>query len=121
MKTFKEIIAWQKGYKLTLLIYKVTSGLPRSEEFGLKTQLRRAAVSIISNIAEGFKRKSFKEALHFYNRSESSLEEVKCQTMLAYDLGYFKLQIYEELAHLQNETGKVLCGWIYSQKKLLTA
>lgn len=121
MKTFKEIIAWQKGYELTLFIYKITSDFPRSEEFGLKSQLRRAAVSIISNIAEGFKRKSLKDALVFYNRSESSLEEIKCQVMLAYDLGYLDFESYKNLQHLQNETGKVLCGWISSQEKLLTA
>ncbi len=53
MKTFKDIFAWQKGYQLTLLIYRYTASFPRSEEFGLKSELRRAAVSFISNIAEG--------------------------------------------------------------------
>jgi len=116
MKTFKDIIAWQKGYRLTLIVYKLTSAFPKCEEFGLKSQLRRAGVSIISNIAEGFKRRSTKDSLRFFNQSESSLEEVKCQTMLAHDLGYLNKKNYKELYDLEEETGKVLFGWIQSQK-----
>ena len=116
MKTFKEIIAWQKGYELTLKIYKLTAAFPKNEEFGLKSQLRRAAVSIISNIAEGFKKLSLKERLYFYKTSESSLEEVKCQTMLSKDLTYFNSTTYSELSKLEDETGRVLRGWMDSQK-----
>jgi len=116
MKTFKDIIAWQKGYELTLLVYKCTQAFPKSEEFGLKSQLRRAAVSIISNIAEGFKRRGIKDQLRFYNQSQSSLEEVKCQLMLAFDLKYFSRDVFIELDGLSEETGKVLYGWIQSQK-----
>jgi four helix bundle protein len=119
MKTFKEIFAWQKGYELCLLIYKITSVFPRNEEFGLKSQMRRAAVSIISNIAEGFRRAGIKDGIQFYNYSEASLEELKCQSMLAHDLGYLDDKIFGAIEHLQNETGKVLCGWIKSQKSLI--
>ncbi len=119
MKTFKEIVAWKKGYELCLNIYKITTLFPRSEEFGLKSQLRRASVSVISNIAEGFRRASLKDGLQFYNYSEASLEELKCQTMLAHDLGYLDGAAFIAIEHLQNETGKVLCGWIKSQKGLL--
>ena len=65
MKTFKDINAWKKAYELTLLIYKSTANFPRNEEFGLKSQIRRASVSIISNIAEGFKRSGAKEKIYF--------------------------------------------------------
>ncbi len=116
MKTFKDIIAWQKGYKLTLNIYKLTTHFPRHEEFGLKSQIRRAAVSIISNIAEGFKRLSLKDRNHFYKIAECSLEEIKCQTMLAFDLNYLNKGNYDKLSELEDETGKVLHGWIQSQK-----
>lgn len=75
MKTFKDIIAWQKAYELTLGIYKNTMAFPRNEEFGLKSQIRRASVSIISNIAEGFKRNGKKDKLRFYNQSEFSLDK----------------------------------------------
>lgn len=116
MKSFKDIIAWQKSYKLTLVIYRESNTFPRSEEFGLKSQLRRASVSIISNIAEGFKRRGAKDSLRFYNQSEASLEGVKCQLMLAHDLGYLKNENYKELYDLGEEAGKVLCGWTRSQK-----
>lgn len=115
MQTFKEIIAWQKAYELTLLVYKYTVDFPRHEEFGLKSQIRRAAVSIISNIAEGFKRKSVKDRLNFYNHSEASLEELKCQLMLSFDLGYLHQDGYKRIYALSEETGRILHGWIKSQ------
>ena len=116
MKTFKDIIAWQKAYQLTLKIYKETTDFPKSEEFGLKSQLRRACVSIISNIAEGFKKISTKEKIHFYKIAECSLEEVKCQTMLCVDLGYFNKDQYKKIELLENESGKTLNGWINTQR-----
>jgi len=116
MKNFKDIIAWQKSYQLTLLIYKYSKHFPKNEEFGLKSQIRRASVSIISNIAEGFKRKGIKDQLRFYNQSQSSLEEVKCQMMLAHDLRYLEYEKYSELSHLSEEAAKVLYGWIKSQE-----
>ncbi|MBU0578158.1 four helix bundle protein, partial [Patescibacteria group bacterium] len=99
-----------------LLIYNYTKSFPRSEEFGLKSQLRRASVSVISNIAEGFKRNGIKDKLRFYNQSQSSLEEVKCQIMLAHDLKYFDENRFVELDQLSEESGRVLFGWVESQK-----
>jgi four helix bundle protein len=116
MKTFKDIIAWQRGYELTLQIYKLTTKFPNHEEFGLKSQMRRAAVSIISNIAEGFKKIGLKERQYFYKTAECSLEELKCQSMLALDLGYFSPENYATINKLEDDTGKVLYGWIKSQK-----
>ena len=120
MKTFKEIIAWQKGYKLTLLIYKCTTGFPKSEEFGLKSELRRASISFISNIAEGFKKNSKKEGLHYYNRSDCSLEEIKCQLAISYDLNYINKEEYADTSNLCCECGKTLNGWMKSQKSFIT-
>ena len=116
MKTFKDVIAWQKAYQLTLLIYQYTRDFPRNEEFGLKSQLRRASISIISNIAEGFKRRSLRDQLRFYNQSQSSLEEVKCQILLAYDLSYLDSKKYQHLERQSDETGRTLYGWIESHK-----
>lgn len=116
MKTFKDIIAWQRAYELTLVVYRCTSNFPKSEEFALKSQLRRASVSIISNIAEGFKRTSSKDRLHFYNYAQSSLEEVKCQLMLSFDLNYLSKDQYSALESLCNEAGRILHGWITSQR-----
>ena len=115
MKTFKDIIAWQKGYQLTLLIYKYTAHFPQCEEFGLKSEMRRASISYISNIAEGFKKRSKKESLHYYNRSQCSLEEIKCQTMVSYDLKYFNINEFKEIDDLSDECGKILNGWMKSQ------
>jgi len=112
--TFKDIKAWQKAYELTLKIYKFTKNYPNFEQFGLTSQIRRASVSIISNIAEGFKRKGEKDKLKFYNQAEASLEEVKCQTMLSRDLEYITHSEYLEIHQLENDSGKLLSGWIKS-------
>ena len=117
MKTFRDIFAWQKGYELTLLIYKTTKGFPKSEEFGLKSQLRRATISIISNIAEGFKRLGNKDKIRFYNMAEASLEEVKCQTMLSRDLGLIDHDTHKKICRIEDETGKMLQGWIKAQQR----
>ncbi|MBU1017873.1 four helix bundle protein [Patescibacteria group bacterium] len=119
MKTFKDIIAWQKGYELTLLIYKYTASFPKSEEFGLKSELRRASVSYISNIAESFKKRSKEEGLHFYNRSECSLEEIKCQSMISDNLDYFANRQFKEIDELAQECGRTLSGWMKSQEKFI--
>ena len=116
MKTFKDIIAWKKAYELTLAVYRYTADFPRNEEFGLKSQLRRVTVSIISNIAEGFKRNGNRDKIRFYNQSQSSLEEVKCQLMLSMDLKYLSHEIYVLLDKMSDECGRVLNGWILSQK-----
>lgn len=116
MKSFKEAIVWQRGYELVLLIYRMTNNFPRSEEFGLKSQLRRAAVSVISNFAEGFRRFSHKERIHYYKMAEGSLEEIKCQTMLSRDLTYLKKTDYDNLEDLQEQIGKLLHTWIKRQK-----
>lgn len=119
MKTFKDIIAWQKGYELTLLIYKLTTHFPKEELFGLTSQLKRACVSYISNIAEGFGRQGLKEAIHFYKMSRGSLEEVRCQLLLSMDLNYCTPAQYEKLEKLCETCSKTLNGWICSQKKLI--
>lgn len=120
IKSFKDVVVWQKSYSLALLVYELTAKFPRSEEFGLKSQLRRAAVSVISNFAEGFKRFSFKERIHYYKIAEGSLEEVKCQTMLAKDLTYLTPTDYEKLEVLQEEAGRLFYGWIKAQKPSLS-
>ena len=74
---FQQLEVWQEAHKLTLLVYKITKGFPNEEKFGLVSQMRRAAVSIPANIVEGFKRRSPRDKLRFYNIAEGSLEEVK--------------------------------------------
>lgn len=115
INSFKEILAWQRAHKLTLEVYKIVKDFPRFEEFGLADQMRRCSVSISSNIAEGFKRRSNKDSYHFYNISEGSLEELKYQILLAKDLGYISDEDFDRLSVLADEVGKTLFGWIKSQ------
>lgn len=76
IKSFKELKVWQKAHELTLLVYKLTSKFPPEEKFGLSGQMRRAAISIASNIAEGFHRSFKKISANFYNIADGSVEEL---------------------------------------------
>jgi len=116
IKKFEELLVWQKSHQFVLMVYKLTDKFPRSEEFGLKNQLRRAGVSIPSNIAEGFQRKNSKDSCHFYNMAQGSLEECKYQLRLAKDLGYIEDIYYIKSIELADEVGKLLNGWIKIQK-----
>ncbi len=87
-KTFKDLIVWQKSHEFVLAIYRLTSGFPKSELYGLTQQLRRAAVSIAANIAEGFKKKSKLDKARFMNMAQGSLEECRYYLILTADLGY---------------------------------
>src|SRR3989344_1808308 len=106
IESFKDLIAWQKGHELVLEIYKITKAFPKEEQFGLTNQLRRAAVSLTSNIAEGFSRRSYKEKSQFYSMALGSLTEVQNQLLIAEDIGYISKQnsskLGEETAALLN-------------------
>src|ERR1051326_5458342 len=115
IKTFNEIVAWQKSHELVLMVYTLTAQYPKHELFGLVSQSRRCAVSIPSNIAEGFKRKSKNDSVHFYNMAESSLEELKYQLLLARDLKYINETEYQRVLVLSEETGRLINGWIKVQ------
>ncbi len=117
MKSFKDILVWNKAYSLVLEIYKLTKRFPQEEKFGLTQQMRRSAVSIIANIAEGNKRKSDKDFGHFLNIAEGSLEELKCYLILSKDLNYLTEKDFENLFSISEEIGRMLQGFI----KALTA
>jgi four helix bundle protein len=87
-RCFQDLEVWQKAHELVLDVYRVTKGFPSDERYGLVSQMRRAAVSVPANIAEGFKRRGQREKIRFYNIGESSLEEVKYYFILSRDLGY---------------------------------
>lgn len=114
--TFKDIKVWQKAHQLALEIYKITRDFPVEEKFALTTQIRRSVISVPSNIVEGFKRKNLKDRLHFYNISNASLEELKYQLLISYDLHYIKEREYENLLSLAEEVSKMLNSWSKSQK-----
>ncbi|MBI5733396.1 MAG: four helix bundle protein [Candidatus Kerfeldbacteria bacterium] len=90
IKTFTDLLAWQEGHKLVLMIYKITTDFPKTELFALVDQLRRAAVSITSNIAEGFSHQGYSEKIHFYSIAQGSVTEVQNQLLIARDIGYIK-------------------------------
>jgi len=88
IKDFKDLEVWKKAHCIVLGIYKLTTDYPPEEKYGLVSQMRRAAVSVPSNIAEGFGRRGKKDKIHFYNIAHSSLEELRYQLILSKDLGY---------------------------------
>jgi four helix bundle protein len=118
-RTFKDLLVWQKAHALTKIIYKITVAFPASEKFSLANQIRRAAVSVPSNLVEGLRRKSLKDSLNFYNIAEGSLEEVKYQLLLSFELRFITQEEYEQAADLAEQTGKLLYRFIQSQKNNL--
>ena len=87
-KTFRDLVVWQRAHHLTLAVYKLTGDFPKHELFGLTSQLRRAAVSVAANIAEGFKRRGNRDKVRFLNIAQASLEECRYYLILTQDLGY---------------------------------
>lgn len=93
---YRNLIVWAEAKKLTVLVYRSTENFPRGEEFGLKGQMRRAAVSIMSQIAEGWLRKSTKDKLHYLEIAEGSLMELENQGEIVVAVGYWNDDKYKE-------------------------
>jgi four helix bundle protein len=87
-KSFQDLIVWQKAHQFVLAIYKLSNSFPKSEIYGLTSQIRRASVSVSANIAEGFKKKTKPDKAKFMNIAQSSLEECRYYLILSKDLGY---------------------------------
>ena len=104
LKNYKELNVWQKSYSLCLHLYKITKGFPKDEMYGLTSQIRRSAVSIPSNIAEGYGRKTTLEYVRFLYIAYGSVCELETQTMISGDLGYVEK---ESLQKLREEIGDV--------------
>jgi four helix bundle protein len=105
-QSFKDLIVWQKAYKLVLEIYKITKDFPKYEIYGLAQQMRRAVISIPSNIAEGYGRQYNKEYKQFLSMSYGSLCELETQYLLSIDLNYIKKNLIVE--NLMKEVGGML-------------
>jgi len=88
MQRFTELQVWQRGHSLVLSVYRMTTGFPQNERYGLTSQLRRAALSVPTNIAEGSKRLTSQEYARFLNIAEASLAETEYLVMVSRDLGY---------------------------------
>lgn len=92
---YRNLIVWQEAKKLVLLVYELTEKFPSHEQFGLTSQMRRAAVSVLSNIAEGWLRRSAKDKLRYLEISEGSLMELESEGEVAHDLKYFSDDGYQ--------------------------
>ncbi len=111
---FKDLIAWKKSISLVKAVYRITEGFPAHETYGLKSQLRRAAVSIPSNIAEGQSRFSRVEFRHFLRNAKGSLGEVETQLIIAHELGYINPAQLRPLTAGIEELGRLISGLINS-------
>lgn len=114
--SFQDIQAWKKAHELVLKVYALLEKFPKYELFSLTSQIRRCAISVPSNIAEGFKRKTKNDAVHFYTIADGSLSELKYQLLLSRDLHYISEDDYHAITLLTDEAGKLLHGWIKVQK-----
>ncbi len=114
---YKKLNVFQKAHDLAVAVYKATRKFPKDEIFGLTSQMRRCAVSIPSNIVEGYGRNGVKDKLQFYYIARGSLNELEYQLQLAYELGYFSEAEYKLLSDVHQETGKLLHGFIAFNKK----
>lgn len=116
IKDFTDLYVWQEGHKLVVSTYQVTKAFPKQETYSLIDQMRRAATSITSNIAEGFGRHSYKDRLNFYYISQGSLIELKNQLLIARDVGYIKEDDYLKLFTQTNIVHQLLQGFIQKTK-----
>lgn len=114
MRDHKKLRAFELADELALAVYRATKALPREEQFGLTSQMRRAAVSVASNIVEGCARHSERDYLHFLDMAFASCHELEYQVSLAYRLEYLADDAHSSLASACEETSKVLNGLIRS-------
>ena len=117
IERFEDIEAWQKARELTREIYRITNQGAFVKDFGLRDQIRRAAVSIMSNIAEGFGRGGNKEFIQFLSTAKGSASEVQAQLYVALDAEYITKDQFQQLYGLAQSSGKMIGGFIrYLQK-----
>ncbi len=108
VKFYRDLIVWQKAMDLVMMVYRITKDFPKDERFGLITQVRRASVSIVSNIAEGHARESSGEYRHFLSYSRASLAEVETQLLIAQRLEYVKEEELTQTYDLLIEINKMI-------------
>jgi len=121
IKSFKDLNAWKEGHVLVLMIYKTTKTFPKDELFALTSQMRRAAVSITSNIAEGFSRQSHKEKTQFYSTSQGSVTEIQSQLLIAKDVDYINNYDYTKIDAQILKVHKILNGLIKASKRIVNS
>jgi four helix bundle protein len=120
IKSFRDLIVWQKAMNFVVEVYRATGSFPSEERFGLTAQLRRAAVSIPSNIAEEHGRESTREFLNFLSIAYGSLNEAQTQIMIAEKLNFLKKETELRLLDLAGEVAKLCNGLCHSLKAKLS-
>ncbi len=118
MAGFKELKVWQSAKELAVRIYRITQEGPFSGDFGLQDQIRRAAVSVPSNIAEGDERGTNKEAVRFFYIAKGSLAELQTQLVIAHEIGYISLEIVRDLDEKCQTLGKMLGSLIKARSQI---
>lgn len=118
IRSFTDLNAWKEGHKLVLMVYRITDDFPKKETYSLIDQMRRAAVSITSNIAEGFSRRGLKEKIQFYAVSSGSLTELQNQVIVSKDIGYLPEKSLEDIQNQLTIVQKLINGLIKSAKKV---
>ena len=110
IENFTDLRAWKEGHILVLMVYKATESFPQKETFGLVSQMRRAAVSITSNIAEGFSRRTAKDKCQFYSISSGSITELQDQLIISKDVRYLSAKDFDNIYHQSIEVKKIVSG-----------
>ncbi len=118
-KGYHQLQVWKKSRELIITIYEITEKFPRSEQFGLTSQIRRAAISVLLNIVEGDRRRSRKEFLRFLDTADASLTEVEACLEIAFDLQYLSGLEIQKVEDKRREIAAMLSGLIKAVKKSL--
>jgi four helix bundle protein len=114
IRSHRDLIAWQKAVELSLTIYSVTRAFPTDEKFGLVSQLRRAGVSVASNIAEGYGRGTRQDYVRFLRAARGSIYEIDTQLLIASRLEYLPSESFQKIESQVNECSRILLGLIRS-------
>jgi len=117
IRSYKDLVAWQRAYAVGLAVYRLTKSFPSDERFALTSQIRRSAISIASNIAEGYGRGSQKDYVRFLRVARASLMELETQLQFARDLGYLPEAGFSEISSKIDEAAKPLSGLIRSVER----
>ena len=118
IKDFTDLNAWKESHKLAIMIYKITKNFPKEEVYGLTSQIRRAAISITSNIAEGFSRQSYAEKTQFYSIAQGSNTELQNELLISKDINYIDEEIFNNTFNQSIIVHKLLSGLIKKSKEI---
>ena len=119
IRTFTDLDAWKEAHQLVLIVYTLTKSFPREEVFGLVQQIRRAVVSISSNIAEGFSRQTYQDKIRFYFMAQGSVTEVQDQLLIARDVAYITPEDFKRVEQQTIIVHKIVNGLIRGAKNII--